>query len=168
MIRCGVLTISDRSSQGIREDRSGPLIQEILTIAGYRIVCAEIIPDEFEMIRQILVDWCATKDINLLLTTGGTGFAPRDITPEATRSVVEKIVPGIPETMRHESMKKTPHAMLSRSVAGILNKTLIINLPGSPKAVQENLDILLPVLPHAIELLVDETRSETGHNYHQL
>lgn len=167
MIRCGVLTISDRSSQGIREDQSGPLIQNILTRAGYQIVCAEIIPDEFDLIRQILVDWCTIKNINLLLTTGGTGFAPRDVTPEATRSVVEKIVPGIPEVIRQESMKKTPYAMLSRAVAGILKNTLIINLPGSPKAVQENMDILLPVIPHAIELMVSDAQSEAGHDFHQ-
>lgn len=167
MIRCGVLTISDRSSQGIREDQSGPLIQNILTRAGYQIVCAEIIPDEFDLIRQILVDWCTIKNINLLLTTGGTGFAPRDVTPEATRSVVEKIVPGIPEVIRQESMKKTPYAMLSRAVAGILKNTLIINLPGSPKAVQENMDILMPVIPHAIELMVSDAQSEAGHDFHQ-
>lgn len=162
-MKIGILTISDRGARGEYEDRSGPLIAQILaTNTSWQISHKAIIPDEFEVIVQTLEQWC-DEEVNLLLTTGGTGFAPRDITPEATKQVIERETPGIVEALRMESLKITRHAMLSRAVAGIRGKTLIINMPGNPKAVKENLDVLLPVLPHALELLMGGTGSESRH-----
>lgn len=162
-MKIGILTISDRGARGEYEDRSGPLIAQILsTNTSWQISHKAIIPDEFEVIVQTLEQWC-DEEVNLLLTTGGTGFAPRDITPEATKKVIERETPGIVEALRMESLKITRHAMLSRAVAGIRGKTLIINMPGNPKAVKENLDMLLPVLPHALELLMGGTGSESRH-----
>lgn len=162
-MKIGILTISDRGSRGEYEDRSGPLIVSILqSRTPWQVTHQTIIPDEVETIADTLIAW-ADEGVALILTTGGTGFAPRDITPEATRRVIERETPGIVEALRAESLKITKHAMLSRAVAGIRGRTLIINLPGSPKAVRENLEVLLPVLPHALELLTDAPHTESQH-----
>lgn len=159
----GVLIISDRGARGEYEDRSGPVIVEVINgRTPWQITHQQIIPDDFETIVEIMVQWC-TEDVHLLLTSGGTGFSPRDITPEATRHVIEREAPGIAEAVRAESLKITRHAMLSRAVAGIRGQTLIINMPGNPKAVRENLDVLLPVLPHALALLTDSPATENQH-----
>ncbi|MEW6502752.1 MAG: MogA/MoaB family molybdenum cofactor biosynthesis protein [Chloroflexota bacterium] len=163
MIRVGIITISDRSYRGEREDLSGPALIEKVTDAGFHVISTAIIPDEFDEIKSYLIKWCDSGNFDLILTTGGTGFAPRDVTPEATLAVLDKTAPGIAEAMRGYSMKITPHAMLSRQQAGIRKKTLIINLPGSPKGAVENLEYVLPVLPHAIELLREDPSAEKGH-----
>ncbi|NWF52935.1 MAG: MogA/MoaB family molybdenum cofactor biosynthesis protein [Nitrospirae bacterium] len=151
MISVAVLTISDKGSRGEREDTSGPLISDMLIPAGANVNYYEIIPDEKELIKEKLLEFSGKVD--LILTTGGTGLAPRDVTPDATLEVIDKEVPGIAEIMRSEGFKKTGRAILSRAVAGVKGKTLIINLPGSPKAVKEGLGILLDVIPHAVEKL---------------
>lgn len=163
MYRVGILTVSDRAASGAYEDRSGPLIAKIIaTRSPWSVERQSTVPDNVETISARLRAW-ADEGLHLILTTGGTGFAPRDVTPEATRLVVEREAPGIAETLRAESLKVTKHAMLSRGIAAIRGQTLIINLPGNPKAVRENLDVLLPVLPHALELLTGKTGSEAGH-----
>ena len=156
-----VLTASDRCSGGFCEDKSGPLIFELLKDTAQ---AAEyiVVPDDRETIAKELARICDEGKTDILFTTGGTGFAPRDVTPEATKDVIEKEVPGIPEAIRAKSLEITPKAMLSRATAGIRKKTLIINLPGSPKAVRESLDIVLPVLPHAVETLSGNTQSCGG------
>lgn len=153
MFKAAILTISDRSFAGKRPDQSGPLAAEILIKNGYQVIAQKLVPDELEAIKTALCELSEQDEMRLILTTGGTGFAPRDVTPEATLAVCDRIVPGIPEAMRAASLKITPKAMLSRAQAGIKNQTLIINLPGSPKAVQENLDAILPALSHGLELL---------------
>ncbi len=159
----GVLTVSDRAASGEYQDVSGPLIVEILERkTKWQVTKQATVSDEIIEIAKYLENWCDTG-LDLILTTGGTGFAPRDVTPEATVRVIEKPTPGIVEALRSESLKITKHAMLSRATAGIRGKTLIINLPGSPKAVKENLDLLLPVLPHALKLLRGEKSAEHGH-----
>ncbi len=163
MIRVGIITVSDRSSRGEREDLSGPALANKVTSAGFEIISTTIIPDEFDQIKSCLINWCDSGKFDLILTTGGTGFAPRDVTPEATLAVLEKNAPGIAEAMRAQSLKITPHAMLSRQQAGIRKKTLIINLPGSPKGALENFEVILPVLPHAIELLQENPSAEQRH-----
>jgi molybdopterin adenylyltransferase len=155
MISVAVLTISDKGSKGEREDISGPLIAEILKPIGADVRHYEIIPDEKNLIKQKLTKYCGKVD--LILTTGGTGLAPRDVTPDATLEIIEKEVSGIAEVMRSEGFKKTSRAVLSRAVAGIKGKTLIINLPGSPKAVRESLEIILDVIPHAVEKIKGDT-----------
>lgn len=157
MITIGVLTISDGASRGEREDLSGARIRELVIqkLSAATIAASKIIPDEQEQIAAILREWSDQLCLNLILTTGGTGLAPRDVTPEATLSIIEREAPGIAEALRAISLQYTPMAMLSRGVAGVRKKTLIINLPGSPKAVQECLDYALPVLPHAINLLTE-------------
>lgn len=163
MTKIGILTISDRGASGEYEDRSGPLIAQIIGSRTEWVVSHHaVIPDELPTITGTLREWCRQGD-DLILTSGGTGFSPRDVTPEATRSVIEREAPGIAEALRAESLKFTRHAMLSRAVAGIRGRTLIINLPGSPKAVRENLDVLLPVLPHALALLAEDKDSESQH-----
>ena len=162
-IRLAVLTVSDRSSRGERPDASGPAITALIEEQGWQVIATGIVPDDQPVIEQTLRDWCSRDDVDVILTTGGTGFAPRDRTPEATLAVIERAAPGIAEAMRMESLKVTPHAMLSRAAAGIAGKTLIVNLPGSPKGALENLRTVLPVLPHAVELLRDDPASETGH-----
>jgi molybdopterin adenylyltransferase len=153
-IRTGILTVSDRGYCGEYRDLSGPLIRELLTERLGAVVEVEsIVPDECATIAETLGRWADELGLDLVLTTGGTGFAPRDVTPEATRDVIEREAPGLAEAMRAASLRITPHAMLSRAVAGIRGGTLILNLPGSPKAVRENLETVLPALPHAIELL---------------
>lgn len=150
--RFAVITASDKGSQGLREDKSGPLITELLQPWG-EVVAYHILPDEQEELASLMMRLADEEQVDLILTTGGTGFSPRDVTPEATRRIIQREVPGIPEAMRQESGKITPKVMLSRAVAGIRGRTLIINLPGSPKAVRENLEVVLPVLDHALEIL---------------
>lgn len=152
MYTAKVITVSDRSARGERPDESGPLVKTLLEAANYRVTELQIVPDELEEITQALKD-AAAEDIALVVTTGGTGFAPRDVTPEATLSVVERLTPGIPEAMRASSAKITPRAMLSRAAAGIRARTLIVNLPGSPKAARENLEAVLPALDHGLLML---------------
>lgn len=153
MITVGIITVSDKSSKGEREDKSGEAIKNILPKDKFEVILYKIIPDEKEIIKDTLVDFCDNGKVDLILTTGGTGFAKRDITPEATKEVIEKEVPGISEAIRFESFKITKNAILSRGISGIRKNTLIINLPGSPKAVSESLEIVLSVIPHAIEIL---------------
>ncbi len=151
MFSVGILTISDKGSRGEREDLSGPEIRQIIASLPARVDAYDVIPDEEEIIAEKLRDYADRKRLDLILTTGGTGLSPRDVTPEATRRVLEKEIPGIAEAMRAEGIKITPLAMLSRAMAGIRGCSLIINLPGSPRAVRENLTIILPVLRHALE-----------------
>jgi molybdopterin adenylyltransferase len=152
-IKAAVITISDRSSRGEREDKSGPVIQELLQSIGAEITKYKIIPDDRDMITAYLKECSDVLKLDLVVTTGGTGLTQRDVTPEATMDVIDRRIPGFEEAMRAESIKITPHGMLSRAVAGLRNKTIIINLPGSPKAVRENLSVILPAIPHAIELI---------------
>lgn len=153
MLTVGVLTISDKGARGDRQDKSGAVIREILPSIAARTVNYDVIPDEKGPIAAKLVKWADEDDLDIIITTGGTGLTPRDVTPEATLAVVDRIVPGFAEAMRAESLKKTPHAMLSRAVVGTRGKCLIINLPGSPNAVRECLEVILPALPHAVETL---------------
>lgn len=147
-----VITVSDKGSRGLREDLSGPVVRELLEEAGYQIVHVSIIPDERSDIEAELIQCADGMKIALVVTTGGTGFAPRDVTPEATLAVVECRTPGIPEAMRAKSLAITPHAMLSRCEAGLREGTLIVNLPGSPKAACENLEAVLPALAHGLDM----------------
>jgi molybdopterin adenylyltransferase len=149
MITVAVLTMSDRGSKGEREDLSGPMIEDMIKAIGAEVKYFEILPDEKEIIKEKLIEY--SKKADLILTTGGTGLAPRDVTPEATLDVLDKQAPGLAEAMRSEGLKKTSRSMLSRAVAGVKGRSLIINLPGSPKAVKENLAVILDVIPHAIE-----------------
>ncbi len=159
MISIGVLTISDSGAKGAREDTSGERIRAMVTqLSGAVLSAGAIIPDERDQIEATLREWSDEKQVNLILTTGGTGLAPRDVTPEATKAVIEREAPGIAEAMRAFSLQQTPFGMLSRGVAGTRGHTLIINLPGSPKAVQECLECILPVLPHAVNLLTEGPR----------
>lgn len=162
-LRFGILTSSDRSARGERPDLSGPALAEIVTAQGWTVVLTAIVADELEEIRETLSTWADSCEVDVILTTGGTGFAPRDVTPEATRLVIERQAPGLAEAMRQESLKVTPHAMLSRAVTGVRGRTLIINLPGSPKAAVENLQVVMPVLAHAVELLTENPDAEKHH-----
>ena len=160
MFRVGVITASDKGAAGLREDLSGPAIRELLEETGeYAVAQYRILPDERELLRDTMARWCDEGLVDLILTTGGTGFSPRDCTPEATIDVCERLAPGIPEAMRAKSLAITPRAMLSRAAAGIRKGTLIVNLPGSPKAVRENLGFILPALGHGLEIL-EEKASE--------
>jgi len=150
MLRAGILTVSDRSSQGLRDDEAGPLLAETVRSHGMTVACTAVVPDEAIEIQEILVLWADDDRADLILTTGGTGLSPRDVTPEATVTVVDRLVPGMSEAMRSASMLKTPHAMISRAVAGVRGNALIINLPGSPKGAVENLEAVLPAVEHAI------------------
>lgn len=154
MISTAILTISDKGSRGERIDGTGPAVEKELDGKGYAISFYKIIPDERELIEKELIYLCDELKIDLILTNGGTGFSQRDVTPEATRNVIEKYVPGIGEAMRMKSLAITPKAMLSRAIAGIRGKSLIINLPGSPRGAVENLQFILPALPHGIEILI--------------
>lgn len=163
MFRIAVLTVSDRGASGDYEDRSGPLMVNIVEErTPWQVVEQSVVADDIDAISSQLRAW-TQQSVDLILTTGGTGFAPRDVTPEATRRIIERETPGITEALRAESLKITKHAMLSRAVAGICERTLIINLPGNPKAVRENLDVLLPVLPHALSLVTGKEGTESEH-----
>ena len=153
MFKAAVMTVSDRSFRGERPDGGGPLVADMLKGAGYEIAEMVIVPDEQEQIESALRALCDAADIALVVTTGGTGFSPRDVTPEATIAVCQRLTPGIPEAMRYASMQVTPRGMLSRAAAGIRRRTLIVNLPGSPKAAKENLEAVLPALSHGLEML---------------
>ena len=153
MFTAAVVTVSDRGARGERADGSGPRIEALLRERGYDIVHREIVPDEAGEIERALVRLADERDVALVLTTGGTGFSPRDVTPEATERACTRMVPGIPEAMRAASLKVTPRGMLSRGAAGIRGGTLIVNLPGSPKAAIENLESVLPALEHGLEML---------------
>ncbi|MEK6652060.1 MAG: MogA/MoaB family molybdenum cofactor biosynthesis protein [Nitrospirota bacterium] len=155
MITVAVLTLSDKGSKGEREDLSGAAIADILKSIDAVVAHYEILPDEKALIKGKLIEY--SNKVDLILTTGGTGLSPRDVTPEATLEVIDREVPGIAEAMRVEGLKKTKRAMLSRAVAGVRGRTLIINLPGSPKAVKENLDVIMDVIPHAIEKIKGDT-----------
>ena len=156
MIKVAIITISDKGARGQREDTSKKTIEKILEKLETDVIWYSIVPDEMSSIKSALIEAIEVHQADLVLTTGGTGFSRRDITPEATRAVIEKIVPGISEIIRIESFKKTPHAILSRAIAGIRGKSLIINLPGSPKGVQESLGVILKALPHGIDILKGE------------
>lgn len=158
-MKIAILTLSDRSARGEREDKSGPVIAEFMRLMDAEIAAQDILPDEVDLIAAQLAFYADELQLDLVLTTGGTGFSPRDFTPEATKEVIERDVPGIAEAMRHESLKITPHAMLSRATSGIRGKTLIINLPGSPKACLECLETIKPALRHGVEVLRGEVDS---------
>ena len=160
MFGLGILTVSTSGAQGQREDTSGQAIRELLEQQGYQVVRYEVVSDEKDLIAERLSQWADSADVDLIVTTGGTGLGHRDVTPEACLSVIDKEVPGLAEAMRANTLQFTPMAMLSRSVAGIRGHTLIITLPGSPKGVRECLDVVNPVLPHALELLKSENVSE--------
>jgi molybdenum cofactor synthesis domain-containing protein len=157
-----VLTISDKASAGQREDTSGAAIRELLATIGIEVARYEVIPDERAAIEACLREWADGQVARLIVTTGGTGLGPRDVTPEATKAVLDYEVPGIAEAMRQEGLRHTPMSMISRAVAGVRNGVLIINLPGSPKGVRENLSLVLPVLTHALELLAGESSEHTS------
>ena len=168
-IRAGVVTVSDKGYAGEREDASGPLLADLLREMGAEVVRRTIVPDERAEIERVLTALADEVRVDLIITTGGTGPAPRDVTPEATRAVTEREVPGLAEVLRFEGYRRTPLAVISRGVAGIRGRTLIVNLPGSPKAVREGMETLAPILPHAIRMLrgVDtehrEEKEETTH-----
>lgn len=161
MIKVGILVISDKASRGERRDESGPIMKEIIKKLPAEVSEYKIIPDERKEIKENLIKWVDKLRLDLILTSGGTGIGPRDVTPEATEEVIEKELPGFIEAMRIKGLEKTPLSMLSRAMAGTRKKSLIINLPGSPKAVKENLEVILPALKHGIEILKEEI-SECG------
>jgi molybdopterin adenylyltransferase len=156
-----VLTVSDKAAAGQREDTSGAAIRELLGSIGIEVSRYEIVADEQDVVSARLREWADQRVAQLIVTTGGTGFGPRDVTPEATKAILEYEAPGIAEAMRAEGLRHTPMSMISRAMAGVRNRVLIINLPGSPKGVRENLAVVLPVLQHALELLAGE-RSDHG------
>jgi molybdenum cofactor synthesis domain-containing protein len=157
LFRAAVITVSDKGSSGERKDESGPIVQAMLEEAGYSVVLYEILPDERAQLAERLAGICDRNEAELIVTTGGTGFSPRDRTPEATLDVAERQVPGIPEAMRACGMAKTSRAMLSRAVSALRGRTLIVNLPGSPKAARENLECVLPSLEHGLDILTGRT-----------
>jgi len=152
-MKAAILTLSDKGSRGEREDRSGPALKAWLAERGVTVLHAEVAPDELDIIFVKLEGWADSGAFDLILTTGGTGVSPRDVTPDATRKIVEREIPGFGEVMRRTSMEKTPHAMISRAIAGIRGRTLIINLPGSPGGAVENLAAVWPAVPHAVAKL---------------
>jgi molybdopterin adenylyltransferase len=166
MLCVGILTASDRGARGEYEDLSGPAIRKLVEAElQAKVLVMAVVPDDRAAIRDTLIEWVDSRGLDLILTTGGTGFSPRDITPEATGDVIERETPGFPEAMRAASLQITPHAMLSRARAGIRGRTLIVNLPGSPKAAVENLQTILPVIPHGIELLREAIGANTRHAF---
>lgn len=156
--RVAILTVSDKGSRGEREDLSGAALEEAVLAQGWRVEAREVVPDEEDAIAGRLLHYCDELRVDLVLTTGGTGLSPRDVTPEATRRVIDREAPGFAEAMRAASLAKTPHAMLSRAVSGMRSRTLIVNLPGSPRGARENLEIILPALPHGL----DKLRGDAG------
>jgi molybdenum cofactor synthesis domain-containing protein len=162
MRRAAILTISDKGSRGEREDQSGPVLKEILGKAGFSIVKVEVLPDDQQLLEQRLRHLADESCLDLVVTTGGTGVSPQDVTPDATLAVIDREVPGMAEAMRLNSLAKTPHAMLSRAVAGVRGQTLIINLPGSVKGARENIQVLLPALDHALDKIQGDP-SECGN-----
>jgi molybdenum cofactor synthesis domain-containing protein len=167
-----IITVSDRSARGEREDLSGPQLKRYVEERGGQVIAFDVVADEKEIIKQKLAGICESgKAPGIILTTGGTGLSPRDVTPEATLEIIDKEVPGLAEAMRAESLKKTPMAMLSRAVCGLRNKTLIINLPGSVRAALENFEVVVPVLGHAVEILCrkisDCQQSAYNRSYHK-
>ena len=156
MVNFGILTISDKGALGQRSDESGKVIRDILSTLDSRVTKYEIIPDEVDVIRNKLAEWADEGQVDVIITTGGTGLSQRDVTPEATLSVVDKVAPGFAEAMRAKTFNATPMAILSRATAGVRGDSLIINLPGSAKAVRECLEVILPVLPHAVEIIKGE------------
>ena len=156
-IRAGVLTISDKGAKGLREDESGEIILRILKDSGLTVVKREIIPDDRQQIADTLIMWVDKAGLALIITSGGTGLSPTDVTPQAMEQVIDYQVPGMAEAMRAVSLKKTPHAMISRAMAGVRNSSLIINLPGSPRGAEENLSVVLPALDHALSKLGGDT-----------
>jgi len=162
-LRFAVLTVSDRSARGERSDASGTALIEMIKRQGWEVIRQTILPDDFSLLSESLESWSDRDDIDVILTTGGTGFSPRDVTPEATRMVIERDAPGLAEAMRAASAAKSPHAMLSRAVTGIRGRVLIINLPGSPKAAVENFQVVIPALEHAVMLLREDPDAEKGH-----
>ena len=163
-MRVAILTVSDRSWREERADTSGPALAEAVQARGWQVVATQILPDDQAQITAQLIQWADSGAVDIILTTGGTGFSPRDITPEATNAVIQRPAPGLAEAMRQSSLQITPHAMLSRAVAGIRGRALILNLPGSPRAAVENLTVVAPVLPHAVQLLSEDPQAEAGHN----
>ena len=161
--RFAVLTVSDRSARNQRPDASGPALIEMIKRQGWELIRQSVVSDDFNILRELLESWSDRDDVDVILTTGGTGFSPRDVTPEATRAVIERDAPGLAEAMRTASAAKSPHAMLSRAVTGIRGKVLIINLPGSPKAAFENFQVVIPALEHAVKLLREDPDAEKGH-----
>jgi molybdopterin adenylyltransferase len=160
-IKAAVITVSTRGASGERADESGPAMKDAMTAAGHAVVSTLLVPDDVAKVANAILD-AVRAGANVVLTSGGTGLSPNDVTPEATRRVIDREVPGIAEALRARSLAKTPHGMLSRGVAGAVGTTLVVNLPGSPRAVRESLETLLPVLPHAVELLAGES-GESGH-----
>jgi len=153
MFTVGILTISDKGARGQRYDESGQTIRDIFSDLDSDIIHYEVVPDELDVIRRKLVEWADGGDTDIIITTGGTGLSERDVTPEATEAVIDRPVPGIAEAMRARSLDKTPMAMLSRATAGVRGRSLIINLPGSPRAVRECLEVVLPAIPHAVDII---------------
>ncbi|MBN1189796.1 MAG: MogA/MoaB family molybdenum cofactor biosynthesis protein [Dehalococcoidales bacterium] len=153
MINFGILTISDKGSRGERYDGSGAAIQDRVSLLGGRVTCYDIVPDEVDVIRRRLIEWSDAGDVDVIFTTGGTGLGLRDVTPEATTPILDKLIPGIAEVMRMETVGKTPTAILSRAVAGIRKKCLIINMPGSPGGVRECMEVILPAVVHAVDII---------------
>jgi molybdopterin adenylyltransferase len=151
----GVLTLSDKGSQGQRVDESGPVVEDLLAPVG-EVIQVAILPDDVELIVALLTAWTDEEGLDLIVTTGGTGLSPRDVTPQATLQAIDYEIPGMAEAMRMQSQKKTPHAMMSRAIVGVRKQTMIVNLPGSPKAARENLETLLPALPHALAKLAGD------------
>jgi molybdenum cofactor synthesis domain-containing protein len=162
-LRFGILTASDRSSRGERPDLSGPELEKLVLAQGWTVVQKSVVPDDLQILSATLSKWADGGEVDVILTTGGTGFAPRDVTPEATLAILDRQAPGLAEAMRLESLKVTPHAMLSRATAGLRGRVLIINLPGSPRGAVENFQVVLPVLAHAVELLKEEPDAEKHH-----
>ena len=160
-LRAAVITVSTRGAAGERADESGPALKDGLAAAGHEVVSTALVPDDVAKIANAILE-AIRAGANVVLTTGGTGLSPNDVTPEATRHVIDREVPGIAEALRANSLAKTPHGLLSRGVAGAVGPALVVNLPGSPRAVRESLEVLLPVLPHAVELLAGQS-GESGH-----